>query len=317
MRISSRACLTLVGVVVVATVGLTGRSAAQTTDGGTWGTALAVDVASAAPAGAHISSFGLDAVSCPSAGNCAAIGNYADNGTYYPFVVSEDDGTWGAPTTVSGADSTSAAGSIHISCAAPGDCAAIWSAGPDTYVIDESDGVWGAAQQVTMGTTETELMGISCPAAGTLLCGVTLSDGKAECSVPNSLNAGRYAITTSYDGDVNFTASTSAASYLTVAKASSATTLTLAKATITRGHENSEKLTVKVTSPATGYPAGKVTVKAGSGTVCVVTLKNGTGSCTLTASQLKAGSYKLTAGYAGDTNHASSGSSAKSLKVES
>jgi hypothetical protein len=152
---------------------------------------------------------------------------------------------------------------------------------------------------------------------GTLLCGVMLSSGKAECSVPDSLNAGRYAITTSYDGDVNFTASTSAASYLTVARASSATTLTLAKATITRGHENSEKLTVKVSSPATGYATGKVTVKAGSGTVCVVTLKNGTGSCTLTASQLKAGSYKLTAGYAGDTNHASSGSSAKSLKVES
>jgi hypothetical protein len=751
MRISIRSCAALAAVVVVAVLGLASQSEAQTTAGGTWGTALTVDVAAALPAGATLQSEEMNGVSCASAGNCSAIGSYESYTTSdtdltdYPFVVSETDGTWGTPTAVSGIEGIAYAAPAHISCAAAGDCGAVWGNGTKTYVIDESGGVWGAAQQVTVGTVETELTGINCPAAGDctavgdytdaagsglpfvmdstdgtwdtpqellgaadlsspsptsvsfasvscssvgncaadgsfrysdgqqpylavetdgtwgnaqlvagmaslngtaaagtmvscgsdgdcaatglyavsahdqtwvayesggtwssatqlatppnsgasrpesvscsaqgycavaaaymssttdqyiayaatssgdndwtasalpgvgtdesevygascpasdyctvagynfslgetffsndvsgtwtaaqplsgvgtgfsevagiscasvgyctavgeglndpftvseatpatltlaesaskvtygdeqaekftatvtsadggtptgtvtvvdantdicritlsggtgtctlpttvlrsdattqltatysgdatyiaadataslniatastttsvtlsktsvtygskyqteaevtvkpeysgtptgvvavygnggLLCVATISDGKGECGVPDGLNAARYKVTASYDGDSNFNTSNSAATYLTVAKASSATTLTLSKTTITRGHENAEKLTVKVSSPATGYATGKVTIKAGSTTVCVITLKDGTGSCTLSSSKLKAGSYKVVASYAGDTNHNSSNSATKALKVD-
>jgi Bacterial Ig-like domain (group 3) len=153
---------------------------------------------------------------------------------------------------------------------------------------------------------------------GSAMCETLLTGGKAACAVPEGQNGGRYKITASYGGDGNFAASSAAAKYLTVAREKTSTSLALSKATITYGHETAEKLTVTISSPVPNRATGKVTIKAGRTTVCVITLERGsksTGSCTLKATQLRSGTYQLTASYPGNGNYAPSNSSRKSLKV--
>jgi hypothetical protein len=122
-------------------------------------------------------------------------------------------------------------------------------------------------------------------------------------------------VVVNYGGDTDFLSATSATRYLTVARAKTSTSLSLSKATITYGHENAEKLTVSVSHLSSSYATGKVTIKAGSTTICTISLSKGTGSCTLSTTKLRAGTYHLSASYGSDTNYASSNSSGKTLKV--
>jgi hypothetical protein len=103
--------------------------------------------------------------------------------------------------------------------------------------------------------------------------------------------------------------------YLTVRKAKTATSLTLAKSPVTYGHETAEKLSVSVTHVGDVYANGKVTVKAGSTTVCLITMSSGHGSCTLSAKALKAGTYHLVASYPGNAYYLASASASKTLNV--
>jgi hypothetical protein len=103
--------------------------------------------------------------------------------------------------------------------------------------------------------------------------------------------------------------------YLTVNKAKTATSLTLAKPAVTYGHETAENLTVAVSHLGGIYADGKITVRAGSRTVCLVTLSRGHGSCTLSAKALKAGTYHLVASYPGNAYYLASASASKTLKV--
>jgi hypothetical protein len=94
----------------------------------------------------------------------------------------------------------------------------------------------------------------------------------------------------------------------------SAITIGRSPTTVTLGHEQAEKIAVHVTGP--GTPSAKVTVKAGSTTVCTITLgASGVGTCVLTASQLAAGSYQLVARYPGSFGLASSSSKPVPLTV--
>ena len=95
-----------------------------------------------------------------------------------------------------------------------------------------------------------------------------------------------------------------------------ATALTRSHSVVTVGHEQVEKLSVSVTSKS-GTPGGKVTVKAGSTTVCTITLRSGKGSCTLSARQFKPGTYHLVATYAGTWPYGKSASSSWPLTVRS
>jgi hypothetical protein len=104
----------------------------------------------------------ITALSCASAGNCAAGGLAGSEA----FVANEKDGTWGSPAKVPGLDRLNLrydAAITSVSCAAPGDCSAggYYSAspgyatgspmGPDfgqAFVVDEHNGVWGDAEAV-------------------------------------------------------------------------------------------------------------------------------------------------------------------------
>ncbi len=146
--------------------------------------------------------------------------------------------------------------------------------------------------------------------------GTALSDGKNTCTTPvGTLPPGRYPVVLWYNGSTDFATSTSVTHYLTVSQAKTTTTLSLSKSPVTYGHENQERLTVSVSHAGSVYPTGRVTVKAGSTTLCTISLSKGTGSCTLSASKLKAGTYQLSASFPGNSDYLKSTSSSKTLKV--
>jgi hypothetical protein len=101
-----------------------------------------------------------------------------------------------------------------------------------------------------------------------------------------------------------------------ITKATTSTALKLSASKVTYGHEQTERLSVTVTPQHPGQaPAGKVTIKTASTTVCTITLTAGHGSCHLTKTKLKTGTYHLTATYAATANFDSSASPTKKLTI--
>jgi hypothetical protein len=125
---------------------------------GTWGKAQRVQGFAAL----HSDDEAIDSLSCSSPGNCIAAGTYGHNPTNGErtnkvFVVSETDGTWGAPQQIRGipfAPGKRATVALsQISCTAPGDCAiggtSLSSAQREqAFVVQERNGAWGTAEQV-------------------------------------------------------------------------------------------------------------------------------------------------------------------------
>jgi hypothetical protein len=128
---------------------------------GTWGMAQEVPGSAALNAGG---SAGLSYVSCTSAGNCAAGGDYVDSsGHQQAFVVDESGGSWGTAEEVPGLAALNVGGNAYVTslaCASPGNCAAggdyLWkpaeppqnSSGPLPFVVAEVNGSWGTAEEV-------------------------------------------------------------------------------------------------------------------------------------------------------------------------
>jgi Bacterial Ig-like domain (group 3)/Fibronectin type III domain len=98
------------------------------------------------------------------------------------------------------------------------------------------------------------------------------------------------------------------------AKLATTTALSLSTSTLAFEHEQTEIFTVAVTANS-GSPTGKITVKAGTKTVCKTTLTNGAGMCSPNAKTLAIGDYSITARYGGSTHFAKSISSAESLTI--
>lgn len=72
----------------------------------------------------------------------------------------------------------------------------------------------------------------------------------------------------------------------------------------------------RVTPQFGGTPTGKVSLKAGTTTICILTLSTaGKGTCTLTARQLNVGTYTLIAAYGGSADYHASTSPSKTLEV--
>ena len=131
-------------------VGHAGDAASVATEvSGTWGTSQVV----APPAGAV--SGELDAISCPSSGDCTADGDYVTPaGGTSPFVVSESSGSWGASVsamppsdTITGAYED--ARLTGVWCASAGNCTAIGSyvaTGSTAFAMEATEtlGIWSA-----------------------------------------------------------------------------------------------------------------------------------------------------------------------------
>jgi hypothetical protein len=147
---------------------------------GTWGAALEV----AAP----INTGGfpqVSSVSCASAGNCSAAGEYdAAPGIQEAFVVGETNGTWGASAEVPGIGSLNKGESAEVnsvSCASAGNCGiggyyTGTSGLVEAFVAGETSGTWGKAKEVP-GTGslnsggDAEATSVSCASAGNCSAG--------------------------------------------------------------------------------------------------------------------------------------------------
>jgi hypothetical protein len=178
-----------------------GQAFVVTEKNGWWGTAIEVPGLAALNTGGNAE---ISALSCGSAGNCAADGSYATSSNRArAFVVSEKNGWWGKAMQVpglaalSGASGDSLAGSL--SCASAGNCTAGGSyyprpAGERAFVVSEKNGWWGRAIKVP-GLAALHNNGayvgidsVSCASAGN--CAVTgyYDNGAPEAFVISDIN---------------------------------------------------------------------------------------------------------------------------------
>jgi hypothetical protein len=157
-------------------VNLTADLAGYYTAGTSWGNAILVPGTAALNTGGNAS---VGSLSCPSAGNCTAIGTYADSsGASQPYVADQTNGTWGAAIQVPGIAAFNQEYSFGnaVSCASAGNCVAGGqyrnaSGNAQAFVADEVDGVWGDAMAVpglaNLNTGgDADVGSVSCPSVG-------------------------------------------------------------------------------------------------------------------------------------------------------
>jgi len=116
---------------------------------GTWASAVAISLPTAVDTEGTLSS-----VSCPSAGNCTAVGNYitidesTGNFTYHSLVVTESAGTWATGVTGPDIAGSSFQIPISISCTDANDCTYVVESRVGTtdrsYSVSEIAGTWGS-----------------------------------------------------------------------------------------------------------------------------------------------------------------------------
>jgi D-alanine-D-alanine ligase-like ATP-grasp enzyme len=149
-----------------------------TENNGTWG--HAEQVAAALNTGGNAA---IESVSCVSAGNCAAAGQYLDGSRHtQAFVINEVHGTWGRPAKVAAPIKDGSARIDTVSCGSTGSCSAggsysrIGSTRVEAFVVDEGHGSWGASKQV--------------PGTAALNTGGNASVGSVSCASAGSCSAG-------------------------------------------------------------------------------------------------------------------------------
>jgi hypothetical protein len=143
---------------------------------GSWGTAQ--QVAANLNTGPYRDTF-VEAVSCASAGNCAAGGQFSKGSGDQAFVVSEVNGTWAAARAVAGTLSTSGGSEVtSVSCATAGNCAAggQWDYGGynAAFLVNEKNGVWGPGIDVpglSRVARDAYLHSVSCASPGNCAAG--------------------------------------------------------------------------------------------------------------------------------------------------
>lgn len=153
--------------------------------GGKWGTPSPIPGLAALNVGGWAN---VDSISCPSPGNCSAGGYYAVTPFNTPqgiteaqaFVVNETNGMWGAAEEVPGSgaanDDDGFSQIMSVSCAAPGECAAVADIEPSStahaYVVNETHGVWGTLQPISgIDYRRDRVYSVSCAGPGECLAG--------------------------------------------------------------------------------------------------------------------------------------------------
>jgi hypothetical protein len=248
----------------------------------------------------------VTAVACPSLGNCVAGGEDLKE---IATTMHQAGGTWTTPAELPGAAALSFSGKKaqyseidSLACKSAGNCTAagtyawgVTSANPGSqsaFVAGEASGTWAAARipaglaALNVGA-DGGVTGLSCAAVAT-------------CAVVGAYTTAKQ---------------TSSGGFLLAEIPVQATgsLIGLSAARVRYGSEQAERVSVKVTAHV--LVTGRVTVKAGTRTICVITLASGKGSCVLTARQLPAGTYHLVASYPGGYGLAASSSAAVTLTV--
>jgi len=152
---------------------------------GSWGTPVALGTSYY---------IGLNTLSCPAPGNCAA-GGYYDNGGGQAFVADETNGVWGAPLAVPGSVKLNAGDGAQVtsvSCWAAGNCAAggVYidrALHGQAFVASETNGKWGRALKVPGAAALNK----GHPYTGNLETGGARITA-ISCGAPRDCNAGGY-----------------------------------------------------------------------------------------------------------------------------
>jgi hypothetical protein len=255
---------------------------------GGWGTAQPVPGLAALTDGADSV---VKSVSCVSAGNCVAGGNFGSAASSSrAFVADETDGTWSAVTPLPGSGSISS-----VSCASAGTCSAVGVSGASggtrgTLLVDQANGVWSGVQKVA---------------------GVNNDLGRAmvnsvSCRPSGQCSAGGFSTTGA--GVQAFVVSRT---LVAVTRAA----VSLSAARVSYGDEEAERVSVTVSSSHGGTPSGPVTVRTRTGALCAISLKAGRGSCAVPALKFAPGPVSVTASYGGVSGFAASVSAARTFTV--
>jgi hypothetical protein len=145
--------------------------------GGVWQSA----VAATPPAGGRVPAYvTVGSVSCPAAGSCSAVGEYADSSSdERGLLLSESAGTWQPGLEASLPADALANPNValtSVSCAAVGECTAVGTyayTGAHTggLLLTEASGTWQTGTQATLPAnsdlgSSLRLAGVSCPSVG-------------------------------------------------------------------------------------------------------------------------------------------------------
>ncbi|HEY6472091.1 MAG TPA: Ig-like domain repeat protein, partial [Acidimicrobiales bacterium] len=205
---------------------------------------------------------------------------------------------------------------------------------PTTASVTPTPGTttYGNESTVSFGVTVTPQFpgaptgSVTVMSGSTPLCTVTLvasDNGSGSCTTGNETllaSTSPYAVTATYDGDTNFSASMpSPSSPLTVMSGNSTTQLTLSSPSVTYGHENVENFTVNVTPLKAGTPQGTVTVAVPGTQLCSGTLgADGSFECSVasdTALGASTTTYTVTATFDSSNNSFFGSATSSSLTV--
>jgi hypothetical protein len=128
-----------------------------------------------------------EAVSCPAAGDCVAVGHYFDaHSRFQAFIAEEKSFSWTAAQEVAqGTPPSSSAQLNAVSCSAPGQCVA---GGERTtgsgstmhaFVLTESSSAWGTPTTPAgaLSTDPSDVNSIACPATGSCTAAGQISAG--------------------------------------------------------------------------------------------------------------------------------------------
>jgi hypothetical protein len=134
-------------------------------------------------------------LSCASAGNCSAGGNYEDASDHLQvFVVDEVNGTWGKEKEVPGTAALNQGGAESSfagpSCTSAGNCSASGSytdssGHAQAFVVNEVNGTWDKAKEVPGTATlnqggQTQVLSVSCAPAGNCSAGGLYTDSSGQ-----------------------------------------------------------------------------------------------------------------------------------------
>jgi len=179
--------------------------------------------------------------------------------------------------------------------------------------------VTSSLNPATFGQSVTFTVKVQSTPSGTPTGTVTLMDGATplgSSALPangvaqftvSSLSLGSHSITAPYNGDANFSGSTSSALTQTINQASTTSTVTSSLNPATFGQ--SVTFTVKVQSTPSGTPTGTVALMDGATSLGSSALP-ANGIAQFTVSSLSLGSHSITASYGGDANFSGSTSAA-------
>ncbi len=332
---NSTGVCTVSGLVVtyvgVGTCSLTAHVAAGTDYAAADGSAQSFSVGKATP-------------TTPSISNLPASGTFG--GGFTASVSTTGDGATSVTSNSTGVCTVSG---LVVTYVGVGTCSltAHVAAGTDYAAADgsaQSFSVGKASQTITFTVPSSGTVNGSASLSPTASSGLTVTlsvDGTTTndaCSISGDtvsyLHAGSCVIDANQAGDADYLAATQVQQTITVgqatttsstgsppvpthvAKATTRTALKLSARKVTYGHEQTEHLSVTVSSQYSGsMPTGTVTVKASTRTLCVIRLSSGKGSCRLSAKWLKVGTYHLIATYGGSTNFKGSTSAKETLRV--